>query len=459
MYNQSSLQPAHRHLLLAVYCLLFVGYVLLPPVRNATNTHYFLALFTIHTGIGIIALRCASTAIAARPILAWAVFLSSRLLIFPMLPWLSDDVFGYLWQGTLTLNGWNCYVYPANAPDVAYLRSPLYDLLAYKAHPAIYPPLAEMGIALGAWLGGLVSSSWQSALMGWKVVLLLAEALGFWLLLKARKHVPFFSPAFYLLLPLPVVEIMGQAHNDGLVLAPLGGLIYLMARLWNSPSLRRESLTGALLAAMTMIKLIPAVMLLPLLRLRISVLQKVILCISFGTLSVALAAVFFYDSRALHNFLEILQFYNQTQFNSPLLQLIRGILELLQVPNWWLVAPSVISVLRLSGIVMIGLMMKPVSFRAGSMQLLAIFSAATLISPKVHPWYCVPLLFLNAVVGWRWLAYGAQAMMLSYALYAVTPEAEQFVVESLVWVGVVIAMVWELRNSRMNAVPRNDIIL
>jgi len=444
---QSPLKRTH-FLLLGVYCVLFVGYVLISPIRTAVNTQYFLALFTLHTVLGIFAIRLTGKALSSRPILLWTIFLASRIFIFPMLPWLSDDVFGYLWHGTLTLNGWNCYVYPANAPEVAYLRNPLYDLLAYKTHPAIYPPLAEMGIALGSWLGGIFSNSWQSALMGWKVVLFLAEALGFGLLLKAQKHVKYFSPALYLLLPLPVVEIMGQAHNDGLVIAPLGGMIYILARFWNNRTSKWEWMTGALIAAMTMIKLLPAVLIVPFARLKIPFKQKLIVFIAFGITSLTLALVFFYDIRAVHNFLGILQFYNQTQFNSPLLQFIRGVLAVVQVPNWWLVAPSVISVLRLSAIVMIGIVIKPSNFRRFSAQLLAIVTAATLISPKVHPWYFVPLLFFNSVVGWRWLAYGAQAMVLSYAMYAVVPETELFTLEGVVWIGVLGAALWEYRTLR-----------
>lgn len=429
---------------------MFGGYALIPPLRDATNTQLFLALFSAHTILGFVAIIHTSKVLTERPFFLWAVFLLSRLCIFPMFPWLSDDVFGYLWHGTLTLNGWNCYVYPANAPEVAYLRNPLYDLLAYKTHPAIYPPLAEICIALGSWLGGLFSNSWQSAYFGWKVVLFCAEALGFGLLLKARKHVRYFSPTLYLLLPLPVIEIIGQAHNDGLVIAPLGGMIYILARFWNNRTIKWEWLTGALIASMTMMKLIPAVLIVPFARLKISLRQKLFLVVSLGITAVMLALVFFYDARAIHNFVGILQFYNQTQFNSPLLQLIRGILELLQVPNWWIVAPSVISVLRFGAIMLIGLTFKPQSFQGFSAQLLGIFAAATLISPKVHPWYFVPLLLLNSVVGWRWLAYGAQAMMLSYAMYAVVPEAELFVVESVVWAGVVMAMIWEFRRSKFS---------
>ncbi|MBK9248063.1 MAG: hypothetical protein IPM69_08130 [Ignavibacteria bacterium] len=423
--------------------------MVIPPVRNADNTQYFLALFSLHTAIGFLAIRYAGNALNTRPLLLWTVFLASRFFIFPMLPWLSDDVYGYLWHGTLTINGWNCYVYPANAPEVAFLRNPLYDLLAYKTHPAIYPPVAEICIALGSWIGSLFSDTWQSALFGWKFVLFLAESVGFWLLLKTQKHVKFFSPSLYLLLPLPVVEIMGQAHNDGLLIAPLGGMMYILSRFWNNRTVKWEWITGALIGAMALIKLIPVVMILPFVRLKTSLRQKAILFISLGITSLTVSLIFFYDSRAISNFIEILQFYNHTQFNSPLLQLIRSILEAVHVPNWWLVAPTVISVFRLSVILMIGLVLKPQSYRGFSAQLLGIVTAATLISPKVHPWYFVPLLFLNSMVGWRWLAYGAQAMMLSYAMYAVVPASELFIVENVVWIGVICAALWEYRTSKV----------
>jgi hypothetical protein len=435
-------------ILLGIYLCFFVVYSCIPAVRSPSNTQVFLGVFSIHSLVGAWLLFRYSGRINSSRLVLWTIFLVSRLAVFPMLPWLSDDVFGYLWHGTLTLNGWNCYVYPANAPEVAYLRNELYGLLAYKTHPAIYPPIAEIFITLGVWLGHLFSSSWQSALFGWKTVLFTAETIGFFLLLRARKHYTLVSPALYLLLPLTAIEICGQAHNDGLVLAPLGAFIFLIAKAYStveSPYSERKA--GFLLGAMTLIKLIPIVMIVPLVLSRISVRRKFFLLLLTGTTVVLIGVIFFYDGRAVSNFVGILKFYNQTQFNSPLLHLVRTILDGLNIPNWWLVAPNILIMLRFVAIIVLGWWFRPLGIRGMMMQLLAVYSAATLISPKVHTWYFIPLLFLNSVVGWRWLSFGASLMMLTYLMYATPFMVEPLVVECVLWSMMIIVALWEFRES------------
>ncbi len=434
--------------LTGMYLLCFIGYSCIPAIRSPEYVQLFLVLFSVHSLLGGWLLFRYSERINNNIAMLWLLFLGSRLAVFPMLPWLSDDVFGYLWHGTLTLNGWNCYVYSANAPEVAYLRNELYELLAYKTHPAIYPPLAEIFITFGVWFGHLFSSSWQSALFGWKTVLLLAEIIGFALLLRARKYLTFFSPALYVLLPITAIEILGQAHNDGLVIALLGMLILLIAKENSSEKSNfSEWRTGILLGAMTLIKLIPIVMVFPFLRSRITIAKKSILIISMGTTVLATAMVFFYDFRAVGNFTEILKFYNQTVFNSPLLHLVRAFAEVLNIPNWWLIAPNIISLLRFGAVIAIAWWFRSSGSRGLMMQLLAVYSAATFISPKVHTWYFIPLLFLNSVVGWKWLAFGGSVMMLTYSTYSVFPAAESVFLESTLWSMMIAVGLWEFRSD------------
>ncbi|MBS1537642.1 MAG: hypothetical protein JST20_07845 [Bacteroidetes bacterium] len=435
--------------ILGLYLLSFVGYSLIPPIRTEDSVRIFLLLFILHSLLGFLILKKYSDRIDGSNSSLWILFIISRLAVYPMLPWLSDDVFGYLWHGVLNINGWNCYVYPANSPEVSYLRNELYELLAYKTHSAIYPPLAEIFITFGVWIGQLFSNSWQSSLFGWKFILFFAEAIGFAFLLKSRKYVTFFSPALYVLLPISSIEILGQAHNDGLVIAPLGMLIYLLAKNYGQKkSLLLTWKTGFTVGLMTLLKLIPIVLFLPLFRSQNSIKKKIILLFSIGITIVSISIFFFYDKRALSNFFGIIQFYNQTQFNSPLLQLVRTVLDGLQIQNWWIVAPTVLSVIRLSCIVALGWFYRPSGVRGVMMQLLAVYTVATIVSPKVHTWYFVPLLFLNSIVGWRWLTLGATGMMLTYTMYAVTPATEPLVLEAILWVVMFIYMLKEIKENQ-----------
>jgi hypothetical protein len=69
-------------------------------------------------------------------------------------PTLSDDVFRYLWEGRLWLEGLNPYETPPDDPSLSALRDEAWARINNKPLASIYPPLAQGLFLVAAALGG-----------------------------------------------------------------------------------------------------------------------------------------------------------------------------------------------------------------------------------------------------------------------------------------------------------------
>ncbi len=89
-----------------------------------------------------------------RAALASALVLGAALLFAP--PLLSDDLYRYLWEGRLWLEGFNPYRLSPDDPAVAHLRDELWANINNKPLATIYPPLSQLAFVVAQWLGGEV---------------------------------------------------------------------------------------------------------------------------------------------------------------------------------------------------------------------------------------------------------------------------------------------------------------
>jgi len=82
---------------------------------------------------------------------AFAVVLALRLVCLPHPPSFSDDIYRYLHEGRLVLEGLNPYlIAPIDTPEA--LRGVYFDLINNPDIPAAYPPAVQYALALGAWI-------------------------------------------------------------------------------------------------------------------------------------------------------------------------------------------------------------------------------------------------------------------------------------------------------------------
>lgn len=178
---------------------------------------------------------------------AFGLVLLLRLLVLPLAPALSDDVFRYLHEGHMVLERHNPYL---SAPiDVAeHLRLATYDRINHPYVPAAYPPLVELCLALGY--------SVAPSAIGMKIVFGVFDLLAFLMLWSwlPKVGVPAYRAVIYGLCPLVVLEFAGEGHSDSLAIA------MIVLTLW-AATVQRRALGGGLLALATASKILPVVLL------------------------------------------------------------------------------------------------------------------------------------------------------------------------------------------------------
>jgi alpha-1,6-mannosyltransferase len=151
-----------------------------------------------------------------------------RLALLVADPYLSSDIYRYIWDGRVTAAGINPYRFVPNAPELQPLRDAAIWPHINRADTAvtIYPPAAQ-GFFLGV-------TRFGESVLTMKIGLLLVEAIAIAALLfhLKRQAMPLTRIAAYAWHPLPIVEIAGNGHIDALMstLLILGLLVYFNGR-------------------------------------------------------------------------------------------------------------------------------------------------------------------------------------------------------------------------------------
>ena len=180
-------------------------------------------------------------------VLIFAALLRLVALFAP--PYLSDDIYRYVWDGRVQNAGINPYRFIPADPALQSLRDGrIYPHINRRdyAH-TIYPPLAQMLF--------LAITRVSESVTWMKACMVACEAVAVWLLLRllALCGLPAERVLIYAWHPLTVWEFAGSGHIDAAAIALVA--LALWARKRNFPVL-----TGITLAAATLVKLYPAML-------------------------------------------------------------------------------------------------------------------------------------------------------------------------------------------------------
>jgi hypothetical protein len=172
-----------------------------------------------------------------------------RLSILFAPPYLSDDIYRYVWDGRVQAAGINPYRYIPADEALAHLRDEkIYPNINRRdyAH-TMYPPVAEAAF--------LLITRFSESVTWMKAAMFAFEAVAVWALVQllvsfgfARQRV-----LIYAWHPLVIWEFAGSGHVDALAIA-----LIALALVGHRRS--RETLTGFFLACATCVKLFPAVL-------------------------------------------------------------------------------------------------------------------------------------------------------------------------------------------------------
>ncbi len=169
-----------------------------------------------------------------------------RACVLPAPPFLSSDVFRYVWDGRVQNTGINPYLYVPADPALAPLRDTAIYPHINRADYArtIYPPFAQLVFRAVAAISPTVFA------MKTAMVLFEAIAVAAMLRLLALAGLPGERILIYAWNPLAVWAFAGNGHVDAIAIGLIGLALLARAR-------HRESLTGALMGGAFLVKFLP----------------------------------------------------------------------------------------------------------------------------------------------------------------------------------------------------------
>lgn len=337
-------------------CLAQLAYWPGPPVPFP-GVIFFAGAFAAYA----LAARALAAAPAAnlRPWI-WTLAILARALFVARTPVLSDDVYRYLWDGRVQLNGINPYRYPPSAPELEPLRTSWHSLINNADVSTIYPPLAELVFLLIAVLGGTILTA--------KLVWLILDGATALLLRRVavRRGLNANLVEFlYLASPLLIIEVAWSAHLEPLGLFALTLLLACAGRPVGA---------GAAAALAVLAKYAPAAALPPLLRSG----GRRFLAV-FAVVVAVLYAPYLAAGSSLWSGLQT--YVTHWRFNDGAFALVAAVM------------PSLTAAKLVCGVLLLGVVAWATVARfSAERALFWILGTGLVLSPTVHPWYVLWLL-------------------------------------------------------------------
>lgn len=197
-------------------------------------------------------------AISARTIwiiLGFASIFRLMVVVFP--PFLSNDMYRYIWDGWVQAAGINPYRYIPDDSHLAFLRDqavfPDINRASY-AH-TIYPPAAEVIFFIASSVGRILAIP---PVLTMKLAMLILEGGGVWAMIRLLDHarLPRARILIYAWNPLPVWEFAGSGHVDAIAIFFIA--MALLAVCTGRPGWGAAALAGAVLTKFLPMILLPA---------------------------------------------------------------------------------------------------------------------------------------------------------------------------------------------------------
>ncbi len=239
-------------LLVVLGCIVLTLYRLGLSANKPEEIGRFITIALVQSAIFVVA---ALIVIRARPsrttlliVIVFGVVFRLSILFFP--PYLSDDIYRYIWDGRVQAAGVNPYRYVPAAPELAHLRDDtIYPRINRREHArTIYPPLAE-GLFLA-------TTRISESVVCMKITMVGFEIIAAWAIVQllASLGLPRQRLLIYAWHPLVVWELAGSGHVDSMAIAFICLALLAFQR-------KSDIAAGFALAGATLIKLFPVVLL------------------------------------------------------------------------------------------------------------------------------------------------------------------------------------------------------
>lgn len=321
----------------------------------------------------------------------WGAFLL-RIAFLPLLPVLTDDLYRYIWDGWLQMEGINPYQYPPNHEALSSFQdTTLYGELNSKPYYSVYPPGTQLFFAIAGWLYG--SFNWTVSYYAMKGLFTSVEFGGVILLSRL-------TTARNLLLyawnPLVLIETAGQGHTEALLMLFVIGLLWAVQH-------GKGRVASLAVAGAGMIKIYPF-LLGPFLLRRFG--WRAVWPGALLTVGVSLPYAASYTVPHLKASVDL--FANLMEFNAGPYYLTKYIFWVFTGGDWSKQIGPTFRYLFLSAVPILYYLdwRRDWSFRWAVLLTIGLF---LVLSTTVHPWYFLPILaigVLHRTPSWPWFWVG-----------------------------------------------------
>lgn len=175
-----------------------------------------------------------------------------RAVLVPQRPYLSDDVYRYVWDGHVQASGINPYRYAPGDPELAGLRDDvIYPKISAEDQRWLspYPPAAQMVFALVSIIRPLSVSAVKAAMSSFDLIAVLLV-----MLVLARSGIDPARAIIFAWHPLVIFEGAHSGHIEAVFIAFLMLALFAWSR-------ERHALTGVALALAALTKFYPVIVL------------------------------------------------------------------------------------------------------------------------------------------------------------------------------------------------------
>ena len=382
-----------------------------------------------------------------------------RLIFIGAIPFLSDDIWRYLWDGHIWLKGINAYsTIPNEVTDLGSSMEFMRESMNSPHLYSIYPPLTQAFFALVAWISG---DSILSAIIWFHFLVLVIELLTLFLIRAVWSSKGVDIVKWYTFNPLILLELSGNLHTEFLFLLSI--MLFLFA-------IKKSSSVGRIMALSMaiLVKIIPFIFLPVLLSdqhtFKRSMLEGLFILV-LVVLGAYVTGVFTYAASFSEAFL---YYFKKFEFNALTL-LIRD--ALIGASYWSLWDYSLMIkgyfpaelLLKWDPHLVFSLICKTTELilftyltytfvikKQMTVQyyLYVMYLVYILFTDTLHPWYLCPLILLGIPLNMKTPIIWSFVIFLSYSTYMSTPYEPSYLMQIIEYTVVILALIHDHSSKR-----------
>lgn len=341
-----------------------------------------------------------------------------RLLFLVAIPNLSDDFYRFLWDGRAWVNGINPYlILPENNPSLITEGTTLYQGMGSMngSHYTCYPPLNQYAFGIPALLDG---NNLLLSTVIMRLTLILSDLVTLYYGSKLLKLFKIDSKKIFLyfLNPFIILELTGNLHYEGMMIAFLSASLYFLFK-------NKQHVSAILFAGAISIKLIPLIFF-PVFYRKLGF-KKMALYGIITALTNIVLFIPFLNQDLIDNFMSSIHLYFQNfEFNASIYYIVRAIGY--QVKGYNIIQ----TVGKITPLIVIAITLALSFFRKNEKQqtlitsMLFVICCYYFLSSIVHPWYIAIPLFLSLFTKFSFPVLWSYAIIFSYSAYISTTYQE-----------------------------------